>query len=236
MTIGDGGTPVVGQNQGLADDGPPRTARTGSFPTMARAPITVASCDNDAMVRRAIAMYVNHAPSLELVASLGSGQEVLDFVARNPLDVLLLDVRMPEPDGFAVAESLERRGQPCRIIYLTSYLEERVTRDVMSGRVHGLLNKDVDPEVLTKAIHVVHDGLTVLHPDALGHPSARDERPVRQGVEPGGQPPRGGGAAAALPRPVELGDRPLAAPVRVLGQGRPGHPDGAPMSPTARPW
>lgn len=143
---------------------------------MARAPITVASCDNDAMVRRAIAMYVNHAPSLELVASLGSGQEVLDFVARNPLDVLLLDVRMPEPDGFAVAESLERRGSSCRIIYLTSYLEERVTRDVMSGRVHGLLNKDVDPEVLTKAIHVVHDGLSVLHPDALGQ-SPREPSP-----------------------------------------------------------
>ncbi|MGO4957595.1 response regulator transcription factor [Luteococcus sp. Sow4_B9] len=134
---------------------------------MARAPIKVASCDNDALVRRAITMYIEHAPSLELVGSMSSGREVLDFVSNNTLDVLLLDVRMPEPDGFAVAERIERMGRPCRVIYLTSYLEERVTRDVMSGRVQGLLNKDVDPAVLTKAVHVVHEGLTVLHPDAL---------------------------------------------------------------------
>lgn len=142
---------------------------------MARGPIKVASCDNDALVRRAVSLYIEHAPSLELVASLSSGSETLNFVATHPVDVLLLDVRMPDPDGFAVSERIERMGHPCRIIYLTSYLEDRVTRDVMSGRVQGLLNKDVDPDVLTKAIHVVRDGLTVLHPDAL-HSGPQEHR------------------------------------------------------------
>lgn len=140
---------------------------SGSFLGMALPSIKVATCDNDAMARRAVTLYLEHAPSLTLLASLSSGQEALDFVATHAVDVLLLDIRMPDPDGFTVAERIESMGRPCRVIYLTSYLDERVTRDVLSGRVAGVLSKDVEPSVLTKAVHVVHDGLTVLNPDVL---------------------------------------------------------------------
>lgn len=145
----------------------PESSLSATFPVMPPTPIRVATCDNDAMVRRAVALYIEHSPSLTLLASLTSGQQTLDYLATHEVDVLLLDVRMPEPDGFAVAERLEAMGKPCRVLYLTSYLDDRVVRDVLSGRVSGVLSKDVEPALLTKAIHVVQDGLTVIHPEAL---------------------------------------------------------------------
>lgn len=146
------------------DGGP---VRSGSFAPMERSRIKVASCDNDAFVRRAIALYVENAPSLELVASLATGEEAVEYVATHPVEVLLLDIRMPGLDGFGVVDRITQMGRGTRIIFLTSFLDPRVTREVMTGRVAGLLGKGVEPATLVKAIHVARDGLSVLDPAGL---------------------------------------------------------------------
>lgn len=57
-------------------------------------------------------------PELRVVGEAGDGDEALRLAAELEPDVLFLDVRMPGPDGLAVAERLAR---PCHVVFVTAH-------------------------------------------------------------------------------------------------------------------
>jgi two-component system response regulator AlgR len=58
---------------------------------------------------------------LEIVGEAQNGRELLDLLAEQPADVVLLDIRMPEMDGIEVAQHLQRLEDPPHIIFTTAY-------------------------------------------------------------------------------------------------------------------
>jgi DNA-binding response OmpR family regulator len=62
---------------------------------------------------------------------VGSGEEALYQAAINPYDVVILDVMIPTPDGFAVCKTLRKSGQRMPILMLTA-------RDAVEDRIEGL--------------------------------------------------------------------------------------------------
>ena len=50
----------------------------------------------------------------EIVGEAGNGREALDLIAATPVDVVLLDIRMPEIDGIELAQHLQKLPQPPR--------------------------------------------------------------------------------------------------------------------------
>ena len=75
-----------------------------------------------------------------------SGFEGLQIVDRERIDLILLDVMMPEMDGFAVCEALQARGKRIPIILLTA-------KDDMDTRLEGMHHGVT--EFLTKPINRV---------------------------------------------------------------------------------
>ena len=66
------------------------------------------------------------------VAMAQSGQQALNFIRKNDPDLILLDIMMPEMDGFAVCEKIKADFAACHIpiIFLTAKTD---TRDVVKG-------------------------------------------------------------------------------------------------------
>jgi two-component system response regulator MprA len=91
--------------------------------------VNVLVVDDDATVRDSIdrALRVNGFE----VALAGDGREALEAMARSPFDAVVLDVLMPELDGFAVCRSLRGSGNSVPILMLTA-------RDAVRDRVTGL--------------------------------------------------------------------------------------------------
>src|ERR671935_560758 len=91
--------------------------------------VNVLVVDDDATVRDSIdrALRVNGFE----VALAGDGREALEAMARSPFDAVVLDVLMPELDGFAVCRSLRGSGNSVPILMLTA-------RDAVADRVTGL--------------------------------------------------------------------------------------------------
>ena len=58
---------------------------------------------------------------LELVGEAANGNEALELLARNPTDVVLLDIRMPGMDGIEAAQHIQRLPQPPAVIFVTAY-------------------------------------------------------------------------------------------------------------------
>ncbi len=63
----------------------------------------------------------NDQIALEVVGEAGNGQEALDKLVEAPVDVVLMDIRMPQMDGIELAQHLQKLDKPPLIIFTTAY-------------------------------------------------------------------------------------------------------------------
>ena len=148
--------------------------------------ITVALVDDDPMVRTGLNFILKGEDGIDVAWQAGNGSEALTKLRDRPVDVVLLDVRMPGLDGLATLEELRGWQTRPRVIVLTTFnTDDYVVRALKLG-ADAFLLKDADPARLVEAIQRVAAGENVLAPDvtrtlitvatdapAAGDPSAR---------------------------------------------------------------
>ena len=83
-------------------------------------------------------------------------------------DVILLDLKLPGPDGIAVLGELRARAIGSRVLVLTSVTDHASAAAAVRAGAAGVVYKDVDPDALVRAIRAVHDGHLLLAPEAAG--------------------------------------------------------------------
>ncbi len=110
--------------------------------------------DDDPNVREMVQEVLTHEGSYTVVAAAG-GQEGLDRIASIPPDLIILDLMMPEVDGFTVLERLEDHPltQAIPVIVLTAKDLSKEERDYLTKRVNSCLAKEgTSPEHLTEKV------------------------------------------------------------------------------------
>jgi DNA-binding NarL/FixJ family response regulator len=80
---------------------------------------------------------------------------------------VLLDLRMPGSDGLEALRGLRERGNPARVLVITSFTEPAAVLPAVRGGASGYVYKDIDPPALAAAIRSVHAGHVLLHPDVV---------------------------------------------------------------------
>jgi DNA-binding NarL/FixJ family response regulator len=105
---------------------------------------------------------------VEVVGEAADGREALALAAELDPDVILLDLKLPVMDGVAVLRELRERRLRARSLVLTSAADHALVALAVAAGAAGFLYKDVDPDALVRAVRSVHDGHTVLAPEAAG--------------------------------------------------------------------
>ena len=127
--------------------------------------ITVALVDDDPMVRTGLNFILKGEDGIDVAWQAGDGAEALTNLRDRPVDVVLLDVRMPGLDGLATLEELRGWQTRPRVIVLTTFnTDDYVVRALKLG-ADAFLLKDADPARLVEAIQRVAAGENVLAPD-----------------------------------------------------------------------
>ncbi|HEY2509204.1 MAG TPA: response regulator transcription factor [Streptosporangiaceae bacterium] len=150
-------------------EGNERSARPGA----ASAPITVVIADDHPVVRQGLAVLLEVQDDIVLVGEAADGMEAVRLVGEHQPDVLLLDLKLPGASGMDVLAELRVAAGPTRTLVLTSTAESAAPALALQAGAAGFLYKDVDPDALVRAIRSVHDGHTVLAPDAVDLVTAR---------------------------------------------------------------
>lgn len=132
--------------------------------------IRIGLVDDQQLVRAGFSMVIGSQPDLEVVAEASDGAEAIERFPELSLDVVLMDVRMPNVDGITATEALTSRpdaeGRTPKIIILTTFdLDEYVLRAIKAG-ASGFLLKDTPPEDMLAAIRTVHRGDAVIAPSS----------------------------------------------------------------------
>ena len=103
---------------------------------------------------------------IEVVAAVGSGSEGLKIAAeKNGLDIVLLDMRMPEMDGISVLKKLKESNPDLPVAMLTTSSDESDLVGALRNGAQGYLLKDMEPDDLVVALKDIISGKTVVAPD-----------------------------------------------------------------------
>ncbi len=159
--------------------------------------IRVALADDQTLVRQGIRGLLELTADLRVVVEASDGQELLDALRTCPVDVGLLDVRMPRATGLDVLAALGRRPAPPPCILLTTFDDDAVALQGIRLGARGFLLKDVSLDQLAQAIRVVAGGGTLLNP-------AITERVVRGLARLDTHVPASSVPAALTPRELDV--------------------------------
>ncbi|ALG13377.1 response regulator transcription factor [Kibdelosporangium phytohabitans] len=140
--------------------------------------IRILLADDQALVRGALASMLRLESDIEVVAQVGSGIDVLPAARRTSPDIALLDVRMPTPDGLAVAADLRDALPDCRVIICTTFGRPGYLSRAMAAGAAGYVVKDSSPEQLVNAIRRVHAGLRFVDPALAAESLATGASPL----------------------------------------------------------
>jgi DNA-binding NarL/FixJ family response regulator len=139
--------------------------------------IRVLIADDHPVVRQGIAVLLSVHEDMLVVGEAADGAEAIRLTQAAQPDVVLLDLKLPGVDGLAVLTELRERGSPARALVLTSAADHSQVALALQAGAAGFLYKDVDPDALVRAIRSVHDGNTLLAPEAAGLLGAGQQAP-----------------------------------------------------------
>lgn len=101
---------------------------------------------------------------IDVVASVGDGNEGMRLVEELLPDIVLLDMRMPEINGLGVLSQLKEKEVKMPIVVLTTSTDERDLVESLRTGARGYLLKDMDPDTLVVALRDIVEGKTVVAP------------------------------------------------------------------------
>jgi AmiR/NasT family two-component response regulator len=131
-------------------------------------PLRILIADDEALIRMGLRTMLTDA-GYQVVGEAGDGRRALDLTRRLDPDLVFLDIKMPEPDGLAVAAQIMRDG-PRPIVLLTAYGDREYIDRARRIGVMAYLIKPIKEADLVPTIE-----LAVRHYRAMGALSDRIE-------------------------------------------------------------
>ncbi len=121
----------------------------------ARDKVKVALADDHVLLRNALAALINGFEGCAVVMEVSNGKDLQRQLPAEQPDVLLLDLNMPEMDGFETAAWLQMNYPAIHVLMLTMYDSEATLIRLLQTGVKGFLKKDIHPNELQFAIQSV---------------------------------------------------------------------------------
>jgi len=131
---------------------------------MSASMLRLALADDQALVRGGLKALLGSFPQLQVSIEAADGDALLQALAKESVDVILSDIRMPGCDGFALLQQLRERGDATPLILLTTFDEPELALRAAAAGAQGFLLKDASPDDLFEAITRVARGETLLAP------------------------------------------------------------------------
>ena len=130
-------------------------------------PITLGLVDDQQLVRQGIASLLAISDRVKVLWQAEDGQQALNKLKTQSVDLILSDIRMPELDGIGMLKQIRRTGNNTPVIMLTTFDDNELLMASITHGANGFLLKDVSLDKLISAITKVANGGYLIEPDIL---------------------------------------------------------------------
>ena len=135
-------------------------------------PIRILIVDDHPMVAEGIQSVLETYDDIEVVGTLGNGQDAVDRIAALSPDVVLMDLNMPRMGGLTATELILERAPDTRILVLSMHDSPEYISTALSHGAMGYILKDVPTEEIRQAVDAVMRAIAIGDSNMVGkhHP------------------------------------------------------------------
>lgn len=130
--------------------------------------------DSHPITRKGLEVLFSIAPEVRIVGSVGDGEALLEFVKRNPVDIVITDTDLPKLNGLTVLRHLKKDHPNVKTIIFSSQPEEVYAITAIKAGAAGFLSKSVNVIIINEAVMQVAEGKTYLSEDITTQQKAID--------------------------------------------------------------
>ena len=118
--------------------------------------------DDHEIVRAGIKRLVENTPNLNIVADLGSGEEAYQFLQKNTVDLIIMDVSMPGKGGIETTNQIKKRYPKIKILMLSMHDNAMIIEKAMKAGADGYILKNDLSDDLLNAVEKVMNNETII--------------------------------------------------------------------------
>ncbi len=126
--------------------------------------IRIAIVDDHALVRAGLRQFMAEQPDFCVTAEAATGRAAMDIVRQGDVDVVLLDINMPDISGVDTLAAIKARQPELPVLILSGFAETHYATTMLRLGAAGYLNKDCDPSDIVQAIRTVARGRKFITP------------------------------------------------------------------------
>jgi len=145
-------------------------------------PIKLLIVDDHPVVRDGLLGVFSGDPEFEVVGEAGNGLEAVARATSLDVDVVLMDLRMPQMGGVEAIQALRRADESIRVLVLTTYDTDRDVLPAIEAGATGYLLKDSPREELLRGVRAAFRGEPVLSPSVAGRLMGNVRKPAAGGL------------------------------------------------------
>jgi len=124
--------------------------------------ISVVVADPDPFIRESLGLILGKEEDIEIVASLGSGEELAAVCERLAPDVIVMELDLPGSNGIAATRQIKSKHGGAKVVILTNRHEVGIVAEAIEAGVDAYLLKSANPGGLAASIRYMMDGGTLL--------------------------------------------------------------------------
>lgn len=133
--------------------------------TMNDQPINIMIVDDHPMVIEGLRSLLADQEDVRVVHTCTQGEEAMRLLAENPVDVLLLDISLPDVSGTDLCARIAAAFAGTRILGISTYSEASLIYQMIQNGAKGYLLKNASADELVRAIRLVQDGYVYFSPE-----------------------------------------------------------------------
>ncbi|WP_020407260.1 UvrY/SirA/GacA family response regulator transcription factor [Hahella ganghwensis] len=121
--------------------------------------------DDHELVRAGLSRMLKDETGVEVVAEARSGEEAVSLVRQRPIDIILMDIRMPGIGGLEAMRRIHRFDESIKVIAVTACEDDPFPSRVMKAGASAYITKGTDISEVMRAIHIVNAGQRYISPN-----------------------------------------------------------------------
>jgi DNA-binding NarL/FixJ family response regulator len=123
-------------------------------------PVRILVADDHEVMRMGIRNLLESVPNWTVSNEAGTGREAVEMALRSSPDIIIMDITMPEMNGFEAATEIAQRRPDIPVIMFSLHLSEDIMTRFKAGPIRGAVSKSEAARDLLAAVRSVLSGGT----------------------------------------------------------------------------